>query len=266
MGRSHPRILLNTRQIELWPADLLRARGNHDARVLARARWVLRRKRDGRFLAAALPEGLATLLPGWQRGTCADAALDLLDAHGPRGNAPAAGLLPVDDLQARLDTFGLDADAYAARTGLALVPEPAWLAFAGFDRYRRPLWLTPATARAWAHLREAARRDGIALDAVSGYRSHDYQLGIVERKRARGIALDAILAVNAAPGFSEHHAGTALDISTPGEPAAEPSFETTPAFAWLQRNAGRHGFCMSYPRDNPHGIVYEPWHWNHRDA
>ena len=18
---------------------------------------------------------------------------------------------------------------------------------------------------------------------------------------------------------------------------------------------------MSYPRDNPHGIVYEPWHW-----
>jgi D-alanyl-D-alanine carboxypeptidase len=23
---------------------------------------------------------------------------------------------------------------------------------------------------------------------------------------------------------------------------------------------------MSYPRDNPHGIVYEPWHWRFRAA
>jgi hypothetical protein len=25
--------------------------------------------------------------------------------------------------------------------------------------------------------------------------------------------------------------------------------------------AGRHGFRLSYPRDNPHGVIYEPWHW-----
>ena len=56
-------------------------------------------------------------------------------------------------------------------------------------------------------------------------------------------------------------AGTALDIGTPDEPPAEESFERTPAFAWLQANAGGYGFVMSYPRDNPHGIVYEPWHW-----
>ena len=29
----------------------------------------------------------------------------------------------------------------------------------------------------------------------------------------------------------------------------------------VQFNAGAHGFRLSYPRDNPHGIVYEPWHW-----
>ena len=90
--------------------------------------------------------------------------------------------------------------------------------------------------------------------------------GIFERKRARGLPIDAILRVNAAPGFSEHHAGTTLDIGAPDEPAAEASFEATPAFAWLERHGGRHGFHMSYPRDNPHGIVYEPWHWNHRGA
>ena len=50
---------------------------------------------------------------------------------------------------------------------------------------------------------------------------------------------------------------------TPDEPPAEESFETTPAFAWLQANAGGYGFAMSYPRDNPHGIVYEPWHWRY---
>ena len=55
--------LINTPEIELWPGGLLRARANRDARILARARWVLRRKRDGRFLAAELPEGLVSLVP-----------------------------------------------------------------------------------------------------------------------------------------------------------------------------------------------------------
>ncbi|RBC14748.1 D-alanyl-D-alanine carboxypeptidase family protein, partial [Xanthomonas oryzae pv. oryzae] len=53
----------------------------------------------------------------------------------------------------------------------------------------------------------------------------------------------------------------ALDIGTPGEPPAEESFATTPAFAWLRNNANAFGYRLSYPRDNPHGIVYEPWHW-----
>src|SRR5690606_31221029 len=53
--RPAPRLLLNTPDIELWPGGLLRARGSHDARLLSRARTVLRRKRDGRYLAAVLP-------------------------------------------------------------------------------------------------------------------------------------------------------------------------------------------------------------------
>ena len=112
-------------------------------------------------------------------------------------------------------------------------------------------------------MRAAAARDGVVLEAISGYRSHDYQLGIFERKRARGQSVEEILHVNAAPGYSEHHSGRALDIGTPGEPPAEESFEHTTAFAWLTRHASDFGFVMSYPRGNPHGIVYEPWHWYH---
>ena len=133
-------------------------------------------------------------------------------------------------------------------------------------RYRRVLWLLAPAARAWRRMQAAALADGIALQAISGYRSHDYQLGIFERKLARGLSVPEILTVNAAPGYSEHHGGVALDIGAPGQPPAEESFEATPAFAWLQRRAGGFGFRMSYPRDNPHGITYEPWHWRWHPA
>ncbi|WJI14615.1 D-alanyl-D-alanine carboxypeptidase family protein [Pseudoxanthomonas winnipegensis] len=259
-------LLLNTAEVELWPAPLLRARANADARVLARASRVLRRKDDGRYLAAVVPEGLVGLLPGWSRTPGIDEALDRLEAIEHARPLPGAGEadLPLTGLRRRLDRLGLDADDYAARTGLALIAEPATLWLAGRDRYDRPLWLTRAASRAWRAMQAAAWEDQVRLDAISGYRSHAYQLGIFERKRARGQTVEQILTVNAAPGYSEHHAGTALDIGTPGEAPAEESFERTPAFAWLGAHAGRFGFAMSYPRDNPHGIVYEPWHWRHQ--
>lgn len=272
MSRLPPRplktVMVNTAEIEVWPACLLRARSNRDARALSQARHILRRKRDGIYLAAELDIGLLPLIANLQRVPGVDAALDALDAipgHARFGLANSGqecvGELELHGLHRRLDALGLDEAAYAQRSGLDLVAEPDWLAFAGFDRYRRALWLRFDAARAWLHMRDAALRDGIVLEAISGYRSHDYQLGIFERKLARGLGIDEILAVNAAPGFSEHHGGMALDIGAPDEPPAEESFEQTPAFAWLQANAGSHGFAMSYPRDNPHGIVYEPWHW-----
>lgn len=257
--------LLNTPEIELWPAALLRARSNHDARTLARARRVLRRKRDGAYLAADLAPGLLPLVPHLRREPGLAAALDAIDAlpmHA-RSGPEHVGELPLHRLHERLDALGIEEMDYSRRTGLALVAEPDWLAFAGFDRSRRPLWLRIDAARHWLRMRERAMRDGVVLDAISGYRSHDYQLGIFERKLARGLSVDDILAVNAAPGFSEHHSGLALDIGAPDEPPAEESFERTAAFAWLQGHAGEHGFVMSYPRDNPHGIVYEPWHWRY---
>ena len=258
--------LLNTPDIEIWPGGLLRARSNADARHLSRATRVLRRKRDGRYLAAEMADGLLPMVARLAHESGIDAAMDALDAPASRGVPQTAQALPLDRLHERLGGLGIHADDYADRTSLALEPEPDWLAFAGFDRYRRALWLRRDAARAWLAMRDAAMRDGVVLEAISGYRSHDYQLGIFERKQARGLAVEEILAVNAAPGFSEHHSGQALDIGTPGEPPAEESFEATPAFDWLQRNAATHGFAMSYPRDNPHGIVYEPWHWRHGSA
>ena len=109
-------VLLNTPEIELWPAGLLRARSNADARVLSRARRLLRRKRDGAYLAADLPEGLQPLVPGLSRQPGLDAALDALEMPAARTSARIAGELPLHRLHDRLDALGIDADAYAARS------------------------------------------------------------------------------------------------------------------------------------------------------
>ena len=161
--------------------------------------------------------------------------------------------------------LGID-DGYGEQHKLPLIAEADTLHYASRDRYRRPLWLQGDTTIAWQRMRDAARTSGIALDAISGYRSHTYQLGIFARKLASGLNVKQILHVNAAPGYSEHHAGRALDIGTDGEPAAEESFERTPAFAWLKQHAGEFGFTMSYPRNNTHHITYEPWHWCYTDS
>jgi zinc D-Ala-D-Ala carboxypeptidase len=110
-------------------------------------------------------------------------------------------------------------------------------------------------------MHEAAKVDGIELLLVSAFRGVDYQRAIFDRKLSQGATLDEILHVNAAPGYSEHHTGRAVDIATRGCPPLTEAFETTEAFAWLREHADCFGFEMSYPRDNPFGIAYEPWHW-----
>ena len=256
---KHPeRRLLNTVHVEAVPAWLARARGNASARRLAQSDWLLRRKRDGRFLAAiagAAVHPLDGVRLAAEPGV--GAALTAIARD-------AGTIVELDPNAQPFSELAIPAD-YGAVHGLHAMAEPAVLQLAEFDRYRRPLWLHADAARAWRSLRGAAHRDGVMLDAISGYRSHAYQYGIFARKLAHGQTLEQILTVNTPPGYSEHHSGRAIDIGAPGQPPAEESFEATPAFAWLTQHAGAFGFTLSYPRDNPHGIVYEPWHWAYRD-
>lgn len=257
-----PDFLVNFAQVEAIPAALARGQGNATARVLAQARWLLRRKRDGRYLALLSQGGhWHWLLPQAFAKACGRLSLEALRARLDEvGRGAGSKTLPLEAVRRMLAALGVG-PGYGEARQLALVAEPAWLVLAGRDRYQRPLWLRPDAARAWRHLRTAAAREGVVLEAVSGYRSHAYQYGIFRRKLARGLSLEEILAVNAAPGYSEHHSGQALDLAVPGQGAAVPEFEQTAAFAWLQRRAGDFGFGLSYPRGNRHGIVYEPWHW-----
>lgn len=152
---------------------------------------------------------------------------------------------------------------YAEERHLNLQYEPEKLIAIENDVYNRPQQLGYRAAEQWSKMKAAAAEDDIELLVVSAFRSAEYQKKIFENKLAKNQTIDAILKVNAAPGYSEHHTGDTLDITTPDSDPLSEAFEETLAFEWLVANAQQFGFYMSYPRDNKHRFAYEPWHWTY---
>lgn len=119
-------------------------------------------------------------------------------------------------------------------------------------------------AQAFLAMQAAARAEGVILVPLSGFRSRQQQEELfygVKAERGQQVAERA--KVSAPPGYSEHHTGYALDVGDGQQPGTHlhESFEQTAAFAWLQKRAAQFHFELSFPRHNPQGISYEPWHW-----
>lgn len=167
------------------------------------------------------------------------------------------------ELDAIFQSLGIPS-TYASTCGMPLQQECMNLVDTELDVFGRQPRLDARAFAAWTAMKTAAAKAGIELQLVSAFRSVEYQRDLIQRKLARGDTMQAILAVNAAPGYSEHHTGRALDIGTPGYAHLEIVFEESPAFAWLSSHAASFGFHMSFPRDNSYGVQYEPWHWCYR--
>lgn len=177
--------------------------------------------------------------------------------------AGSVTLLPVMLTTTQREThshLGIPAD-YGAGGLPRFYAEAVDLADAGPNLVGRPQTLVPLALERWQAMARRATEDGITLLIVSGFRSFEYQASLIEKKLSAGQDIKDILAVNAAPGFSEHHTGAAIDIASPGCRPLTEEFEASPAFGWLSKRAGDFGFRLSYPRDNASGFVYEPWHW-----
>lgn len=142
-----------------------------------------------------------------------------------------------------------------------LCKEAKQLVSIGDDVFGRPQRLVPDAAQAWAEMLEAATSQGISLQLVSAFRGIDYQAELIARKLSVGLSLSDILKVSAAPGFSEHHTGNAVDVTSEGAAPLDEAFDDTDCFHWLLACAGDFGFTLTYPRDNSFGFDYEPWHW-----
>ena len=138
----------------------------------------------------------------------------------------------------------------------------------GVETKLPPQFLSPPVHEAYQAMMEAMKTDiGKKLFVESAYRSSAHQLYLFIfylsnhnysiRETAKWVAL---------PGYSEHGDPRHLAIDfinadgINGEKNAS-EFEALPEYKWLLQNAGRFGFVLSYPKDAPVGITYEPWHW-----
>lgn len=137
-----------------------------------------------------------------------------------------------------------------------------------------------------------AHTENIDLFIHSGFRPFQMQCQVFKRKLKKDMDENktsieqAILNVNtrsALPGTSEHQLGTSVDLVTFLEKyekpekkysgyAVEYEMQNTEAFKWLNANAHKYGFALSYPYSktlkyneaNPRtGYIYEPWHWRY---
>ena len=117
-------------------------------------------------------------------------------------------------------------------------------------------------------MRDEAKKDGIYLVFLSGYRSINLQNEIFySLKSFRKQEAAERARVSAPPGYSEHSTGFAIDIgdATQRETDFETEFENTDAFKWLIKNAAKFHFKLSFSKDNKY-IDYEPWHWRYEGS
>ena len=121
--------------------------------------------------------------------------------------------------------------------------------------------LSIKAAERWKALKSKALSDGITLYTYSAYRSYNFQFELIRERMRKGESLEQALVRLTPPGFSEHHTGRAVYVTSPTFPHPTQAFDQSIEFQWLIQNATKFRFHMSYPKGNTTGIMYEPWHW-----
>ena len=185
------------------------------------------------------------------------AALFLLQEQLLERWMPPAGL--VEGIDAKPDRFGrlLGHFPYPEASADQLVE-----LIPGFQ-------MQPDAAAAYKRMSRSAAADGVDLIVLSTFRSIELQREIFfDIKAERNQTALERAKVSAPPGYSEHSTGFAIDVGDANRPRSdfEESFEDTPSFQWLKRNAHRFHFTMSFPRGNAQGVSYEPWHWRYEGS
>ena len=111
-----------------------------------------------------------------------------------------------------------------------------------------------------------AKKENITLGITSGFRKYEIQdylfnlytetMGLAEASR-----------VSALPGHSEHQLGTTMDLtgSSIGFASTSKLMSSNIEGSWVEENAHKYGFVMSYPegKESITGYSYEPWHYRY---
>lgn len=108
-------------------------------------------------------------------------------------------------------------------------------------------------------LLSAAKMNGLDLRIASAYRSFETQANV---KAVNAVKFGTTKAntFSADQGYSEHQLGTTVDFGAVKSGLVFARFANQPEYVWLQENAYKYGFILSYPQNNAY-YIYEPWHW-----
>jgi len=152
-------------------------------------------------------------------------------------------------------------DAYISSLRLPKFKEETKLVLIEVGPDGKEKLLASTAAQSWAALKSKAHSDGVTLFTYSAFRSFELQYELIKERLRKGESLEQVLQRLAAPGFSEHHTGRAVDVTCPTFPHPTQEFDQSIEFNWLTENASEFKFSLSYPKGNTTGIMYEPWHW-----
>jgi len=131
-----------------------------------------------------------------------------------------------------------------------------------------PQAVSPEAYEAYEKMMRAMEKDlGKRLYIESAHRGKPYHLyNFIKYLRGHNYSLINTAKLNALPGYSEHNLKIyhAIDLINEDGINGEPDvsdYEKLPEYQWMLKHAGEYGFTLSYPRGNPWGISFEPWHW-----
>jgi zinc D-Ala-D-Ala carboxypeptidase len=125
---------------------------------------------------------------------------------------------------------------------------------------RKPLFVHSLVYPHLIDLLRASEQDAKTIYIKSAFRSFNEQQSL---KSAYSVTYgDGANTFSADQGYSEHQLGTTLDFITTGLGGQVAGFDTSDEYQWLQNNAYKYGFVLSYPENNSH-YIYEPWHWRY---
>ena len=115
----------------------------------------------------------------------------------------------------------------------------------------------------------AARDNGTPLVAFSPFRGYNQQVrlfnGYAGWNGERYTNFDGAVTFSARPGHSEHQTGLTIDFVAVGDTGLTSNWDVTPTGGWMQLNAWKYGWLMSYPKGKTEVTCYryEPWHYRY---
>jgi len=142
--------------------------------------------------------------------------------------------------------------------------------------------LLPEAFIKFKQMQNDAKKEGIEIEIVSGYRSYEKQKSIWNNKYNKNFErkifgiknINRIIQYSTLPGTSRHHWGTDIDIIDKrfvpkGDLLIEKNYVENGIYSqlyhWMKKNSKKYGFYLVYD-DSPErkGFKFEPWHYSYK--